>query len=52
VKAALMPVGATIGLALCPLDSIDAHGLLQQADQAMYSAKRSGKNTFRRFAHA
>lgn len=52
VKAALMPVGATVGLAICPLDSCEAHVLLHKADQAMYSAKRAGKNTFRRYADA
>ena len=52
VKAALMPVGATIGLALCPDHSSDAHQLLQQADEAMYQAKRAGKNTFRRYCDA
>ena len=51
VKEALMPVGATVGLALCPHDSADAHLLLQQADQAMYQAKRAGKNTYRRYNH-
>jgi diguanylate cyclase (GGDEF)-like protein len=52
VKAALMPVGATVGLALCPDNSSDAHQLLQQADEAMYQAKRAGKNTFRRYLAA
>lgn len=52
VKAALMPVGATVGLALCPDNSSDAHRLLQQADEAMYQAKRAGKNTFRRYKDA
>lgn len=52
VKAALMPVGATVGLALCPDHSSDAHQLLQQADEAMYQAKRAGKNTFRRYSDA
>ncbi len=49
VKAAMMPVGATIGMALCPDNSKDAHQLLQQADEAMYQAKRAGKNTWRRY---
>lgn len=52
VKAAVMPVGATVGLALCPDNSSDAHQLLQQADEAMYQAKRAGKNTFRRYLDA
>lgn len=48
VHGELMPVGATIGLAFCPLDARDAAGLLNRADGAMYAAKRAGKNTFRR----
>ncbi len=50
LKNSLMPVGATVGLAFCPQDSTDAALLLQQADQAMYQAKRAGKNTCRRFS--
>jgi diguanylate cyclase (GGDEF)-like protein len=34
-------VGASIGIALYPRDSIDLEVLLQQADAAMYDAKRS-----------
>ncbi|MDZ7870336.1 MAG: diguanylate cyclase [Rheinheimera sp.] len=49
LKNSLMPVGATVGLAFCPQDSSEAVLLLQQADQAMYQAKRAGKNTCRRF---
>lgn len=52
IKDALMPVGATIGLAFCPLDSTDPALLMQQADQAMYQAKRAGKNTWRRHPYA
>nr|WP_246448169.1 sensor domain-containing diguanylate cyclase [Roseateles oligotrophus] len=48
----LMPVGATIGLAFCPTEEMDAPHLLRAADAAMYAAKRAGKNTFRRAAHA
>jgi len=44
----LMPVGATVGLAFCPDDARDASDLLTRADQAMYLAKRDGKNTYRR----
>lgn len=44
----LMPVGATIGLAFCPTDEVDAPQLLSAADVAMYAAKRAGKNTYRR----
>ena len=48
VGGVLMPVGATLGLAFCPDDAAEAVDLLNRADQAMYEAKRAGKNTFRR----
>jgi diguanylate cyclase (GGDEF)-like protein/PAS domain S-box-containing protein len=37
-------VGASIGVALYPLDSSDPDILLRHADQAMYHAKQSGRN--------
>lgn len=48
----LMPIGATVGLAFCPVDEVDAPSLLSAADVAMYAAKRAGKNTYRRASHA
>jgi diguanylate cyclase (GGDEF)-like protein len=48
----LMPIGATVGLAFCPSDEVEASKLLNAADVAMYAAKRAGKNTFRRAHHA
>ena len=42
-------VGASIGIAVYPGDAIDAVQLLAKADQAMYGAKRSGKNRFKFF---
>lgn len=47
----LMPIGATVGLAFCPTDEVDAPQLLSAADVAMYAAKRAGKNTYRRANH-
>lgn len=41
-----LTVGASLGVALFPKDGHDAHKLLDLADQAMYHAKRSGKNSF------
>ncbi|OBP13530.1 hypothetical protein A5320_18405 [Rheinheimera sp. SA_1] len=52
IREQLMPVGATIGLAFCPLDAAEPAMLLQKADEAMYAAKRAGKNTFRRVQDA
>jgi len=40
-------VGASIGIALFPDDSKDTEQLIKQADEAMYLAKQSGKNTYR-----
>jgi diguanylate cyclase (GGDEF)-like protein/PAS domain S-box-containing protein len=37
-------VTASIGIALFPDDAVDAQGLIQKADHAMYRAKASGKN--------
>ncbi len=42
----IMPVGASIGIACCPLHSDDPKMLLHYADLAMYQAKKAGKNTF------
>ncbi len=47
----LMPIGATVGLAFCPTDDVEATRLLSAADIAMYEAKRAGKNTYRRASH-
>ena len=52
VNGVVMPVGATVGLAFAPLDASDATALLNASDQAMYEAKRAGKNTFRRAPRA
>lgn len=45
-------IGASIGVALYPEDKSDADTLLRHADQAMYSAKRSGKNRYQIFGVA
>lgn len=39
-------VSASIGVTMYPKDSEDAETLLRHADQAMYSAKQSGRNKF------
>lgn len=40
----------SIGIALFPNSSDNAHDLLKQADLAMYQAKKSGRNTIRFFS--
>jgi diguanylate cyclase (GGDEF)-like protein len=37
---------ASIGVALYPIDAADPEDLLRRADQAMFAAKRNGKNQF------
>lgn len=39
-------ISASIGIALYPADSDDVMALLKAADQAMYQAKRNGKNRY------
>ncbi|MGA9070576.1 MAG: EAL domain-containing protein, partial [Terracidiphilus sp.] len=46
VKGHELTIGASIGISIYPDDSVDAEQLLQQADSAMYAAKREGKNRF------
>ena len=43
-------VSTSIGIAIYPLDSDSSGSLLQNADAAMYEAKNSGKDAFRRFS--
>jgi diguanylate cyclase (GGDEF)-like protein/PAS domain S-box-containing protein len=43
-------VSASLGLACFPDDAADAEGLIAAADDAMYEAKRTGRNTARRAA--
>ena len=39
------PVSASIGIAVYPADGLDLAELLENADRALYAAKRSGRNT-------
>jgi diguanylate cyclase (GGDEF)-like protein len=47
IKGASSAIGASIGIATCPDDATTLDELLKCADEALYEAKRSGKNTFR-----
>ncbi|WP_167306564.1 sensor domain-containing protein [Paraburkholderia steynii] len=40
-------VSCSIGIALCPTDSVEPDDLMKYADSAMYHAKRSGRRSFR-----
>ena len=42
-------VGVSIGISLCPEDTDDSETLLKYADNAMYYAKKKGKNDFQFF---
>jgi diguanylate cyclase (GGDEF)-like protein/PAS domain S-box-containing protein len=42
-------ISTSIGAALYPDDGLEASDLMRKADQAMYSAKASGRNCFRYF---
>jgi len=39
-------VSASIGIAICPQDGIEADALLRNADSAMYEAKGQGRNNY------
>ncbi len=45
----VLNISASIGVTLYPQDSVDADMLLHHADQAMYTAKESGKNRYHLF---
>ena len=45
-------VTASIGITLYPQDTEDIDGLLRNADQAMYAAKREGRNGHRYFTNS
>jgi len=42
----------SIGIAVAPFDAIDADNLLKNADAALFSAKNSGRNTYRFYSYA
>jgi diguanylate cyclase (GGDEF)-like protein len=49
INGTMVSLSASIGIALHPDDAIDPDLLLNQADAAMYGAKRAGRDTFRFF---
>jgi diguanylate cyclase (GGDEF)-like protein/PAS domain S-box-containing protein len=49
LKEEVVHISASIGITLYPDDSTDIDTLLKNADQAMYAAKKEGKNRFSYF---
>ncbi|CAB3789596.1 putative bifunctional diguanylate cyclase/phosphodiesterase [Pararobbsia alpina] len=49
INGVRLRVSASIGIAVFPRDGHNVETLLHSADVAMYSAKQSGRNTFRHF---
>jgi diguanylate cyclase (GGDEF)-like protein/PAS domain S-box-containing protein len=47
-----MPIGTSIGIAICPDDATDRNALLSHADTALYRAKHEGRGTYRFFEAA
>lgn len=45
-------ISASIGISLYPDNGLDMQGLVRNADQAMYEAKKKGRNRFQFFADA
>jgi len=45
-----MDIGASIGIAMAPIDGVNADELLKKADMALYSAKNGGGGSHRFFA--
>jgi diguanylate cyclase (GGDEF)-like protein len=50
VRGERVIVEASIGVSLFPVDGCDADTLIRKADAAMYSAKKHGRNGFRRYS--
>lgn len=47
LKGQICQVGGSVGIAIFPDSSDEMEGLIKQADDAMYLAKQSGKNTYK-----
>ncbi|EKV27513.1 PAC domain protein [Caenispirillum salinarum AK4] len=52
LSAGTAEVSASVGIAVYPADATAAEDLVRCADQAMYSAKRAGKNRYRFYSAA
>jgi diguanylate cyclase (GGDEF)-like protein/PAS domain S-box-containing protein len=50
IAARQVPMSASIGISIYPDSATDIDTLIQQADAAMYQAKRAGRSTYRLFS--
>jgi len=51
IGGALCPIGVSVGIARCPEDGTDTDALMKAADERMYAAKRSKKDSARNQRH-
>ncbi|MBA3695562.1 MAG: diguanylate cyclase [Methylotenera sp.] len=49
LNGSICNIGGSIGISIYPDDTLDPEALLDQADEAMYLAKKKGKNTCKLF---
>jgi chemotaxis family two-component system sensor kinase Cph1 len=49
LKGQSIEIGASIGYSMCPIHAIEHGELVEDADLALYQAKRAGRNTFKSF---
>jgi diguanylate cyclase (GGDEF)-like protein len=47
IAGVTLRIGVSIGASMAPRDGLEPETLMQLADEAMYQAKKAGKNTFR-----
>jgi diguanylate cyclase (GGDEF)-like protein len=45
-------IGASVGVAICPVDTSQQDELMENADLALYSVKKAGRNAFSLFEHS
>jgi two-component system, chemotaxis family, sensor kinase Cph1 len=50
ISGNMAEIGASVGVAICPSDSVESVELLESADLALYQVKRSGRNAYSMYA--
>jgi diguanylate cyclase (GGDEF)-like protein len=51
IQGQSVEVGVSIGISICPIHAIESKELVEDADVALYQAKRDGRNNFKSFNH-